>query len=82
MHHEKIEENVEDVENVGEVGQEEEVKSETTSVPLIDLVLAQKIMSLLERLIGPGVIPSVQATEAPINPPIAITNPKAVWKRR
>lgn len=76
MHHEKIEENVEDVENVGEVGQDEEVHAETTNVPLIDLVLAQQILSFLKGFIGPGVISSVQATQYTTNPPIPVTTPR------
>uniref|UniRef100_M1DAE0 Uncharacterized protein n=1 Tax=Solanum tuberosum TaxID=4113 RepID=M1DAE0_SOLTU len=31
---------------------------------------------VLERIGGPGVLPSIQATQAPANPPIAITIPK------
>ena len=37
MHHEEIEEDIE-VENVEEVGQEEEVQAETTDVQTIDSV--------------------------------------------
>ncbi|XP_015159605.1 uncharacterized protein [Solanum tuberosum] len=69
-HHEGVEENVE------EVGQEEEVQAEATSIPPIDPVLARQIMSLLKGLAGPGVLPFVQATQAPANPPNASTAPK------
>uniref|UniRef100_M1C9H4 Uncharacterized protein n=1 Tax=Solanum tuberosum TaxID=4113 RepID=M1C9H4_SOLTU len=64
------------VENVEDVGQEEEVQAETTDVPPIDLVLARQIMSFLKGLVGPGVLPSVQATQAPANPHVASTAPK------
>uniref|UniRef100_M1DVP2 Uncharacterized protein n=1 Tax=Solanum tuberosum TaxID=4113 RepID=M1DVP2_SOLTU len=57
-HHEDIYENVE-VENEEDVGQEEEVQAETTSIPLLDPVLAQHIMSFLKGLAGPGVLPFV-----------------------
>ena len=39
-----------------EVGQEEEVQAKTTSVPPIEPVLAQQIMSFLKRLFGPRVM--------------------------
>ncbi|WMV38434.1 hypothetical protein MTR67_031819 [Solanum verrucosum] len=63
-HHEEIEENV---------GQEEEVHAETIGIRPLDPVLAQQIMSFLKGLVGPGVFPSVQETQAPANPFIAIT---------
>ncbi|KAH0773664.1 hypothetical protein KY290_010801 [Solanum tuberosum] len=74
VHHEEIEEDIE-VENVEEVRQEEEVQVETTDVPPIDLVLARQIMPFLKGLVGPGVLPSVQATHGPANPPISSTAP-------
>uniref|UniRef100_M1DBS8 'chromo' domain containing protein n=1 Tax=Solanum tuberosum TaxID=4113 RepID=M1DBS8_SOLTU len=75
VHHEEVEENVE-VENEKNVGQEEEVQTETTCIPPLDPVLAQQIMSFLKGLVGPGLFPYVQATQAPANPLIAITVPK------
>ncbi|WMV08779.1 hypothetical protein MTR67_002164 [Solanum verrucosum] len=74
-HHKEVEENKE-VENEENVGQEEEVQADTTGIPLLDPVLAQQIMSFLKGLVGPGVLPSIQATQAPANPIVAITAPK------
>ena len=54
---------------------EEELGVGTTCIPPIDSVLAQQLMSFL-KWFGPGVLPSTQATQAPVNPPIVITFPK------
>ncbi|KAH0746089.1 hypothetical protein KY285_007746 [Solanum tuberosum] len=75
VQHEEIEENVE-VENDEGVGQEEEVQAETTCIPPLDPVLVKQIILFLKGLDGPGVLPSVQATQAPTNRPVAITPPK------
>lgn len=71
-HHEEIEENVE-VENEEK---EKEVQTETTCIPPLDPVLAQQIISFLKGLVDPGVLPTIQATQAPANSLIAITVPK------
>ena len=39
-------------------------------------MLAQQIISSLKRLAGFGGLQSVQATQAPTNPPIVFTTPK------
>ncbi|KAH0644574.1 hypothetical protein KY284_032458 [Solanum tuberosum] len=72
----EIEEDNVDVENIKDVGQEKEVQAETTDVPPLDPVLAQQIMSFLKGLVGPGVLPSVQAIQAPTNPLVVSTAPK------
>ncbi|KAH0741272.1 hypothetical protein KY290_034315 [Solanum tuberosum] len=74
-HHREIDKDVE-VDDIEEIGQEEAVPAETTSVPPLDPVLVQQIMSFLKGLAGLGVFPSVQETQAPTNPPIASTVPK------
>uniref|UniRef100_M1DTC3 Uncharacterized protein n=1 Tax=Solanum tuberosum TaxID=4113 RepID=M1DTC3_SOLTU len=74
-YHEEIEENV-DVEDVEEVGQEEEVHAGTTCIPSLDPLLAQHIMSFLKGLASPGALPSAQAAQAPAHPPVANTTPK------
>ena len=51
------------------------MQAETTYIPPIDPVLSQQLMSFL-KWFGPGVLPSTQGTQAPTNPPIAITFPK------
>ncbi|WMV59253.1 hypothetical protein MTR67_052638 [Solanum verrucosum] len=41
-------------------------------------VLAQQIMLFLKGLVGPGVLPSVQAAQAPAHPPISNTAPRSL----
>lgn len=72
---EEIEEDIK-VADVGEVGQEEEVLAEITIVPPINLALAQQIMLFLKGLVCPRVIPTVQESQAPTNPPTASIAPK------
>uniref|UniRef100_M1E0G4 Uncharacterized protein n=1 Tax=Solanum tuberosum TaxID=4113 RepID=M1E0G4_SOLTU len=41
-----------------------------------ELENVEEIMSFLKGLVGPGVLPSVQGTQSPANPPVATTVPK------
>ena len=50
---------------VEEVGHDEQVPVETTIVPSLDPVLAQQILSFLKGLVCPGLLPAIQATQAP-----------------
>lgn len=63
VHNEKIEYEVEDVE---EIERGKGVKDKATGIPLVDPVLAQQIMSFLKGVVSPRFVPSVQATQAPI----------------
>ena len=47
-----------------------------SSPPSPGHVLAQRFMSFLKGLVVPGMLPFVTATQAPFNPPIAITTLK------
>ncbi|XP_049413243.1 uncharacterized protein LOC125876166 [Solanum stenotomum] len=78
-HHEEMEEENVNVENVEEVRQEKELQAETTNVPSIDPVLARHIMSFLKGLVGPEVFPSVEVTQTPTNSPVVSTATKVSW---
>ena len=52
------------------------MQDETTCIPLIDTVLGQHISLFLKGLDGLRMPPSVQATQAPTNSPVARTAPK------
>ncbi|KAH0746513.1 hypothetical protein KY290_008221 [Solanum tuberosum] len=74
-HYEEVEEIVE-IEDEGDVGQEEDAPARNTGVPPLDPVLSQQIMSFLKRLVGPGFLPAVQATQSPTNRSVTITSPR------
>lgn len=69
FHNEEIEQDIEENE------EEEEVQAETISVPCIDLMLAQQIISFLKGLYGWGILSYVQENQAPTNPPVARITP-------
>ena len=62
LHHDKIEEDV-NVQNEGDVEQDEEVHAETTCFHPLDTVLAQQIMSFLKGLASPGLLPYAQVAQ-------------------
>ncbi|WMV24463.1 hypothetical protein MTR67_017848, partial [Solanum verrucosum] len=72
-----VEENVE-IEVVEDVGPEEEAQAKTTSLPPLDPVIAHQSMNFLSGLVSSGVLPIVQATQPPVNHPVAATVPKVV----
>ena len=72
VHNEKIEYEVEDVE---EIERGKGVKDKATGIPLVDPVLAQQIMSFLKGLADLRMPPPAQA---PTDPPVARNAPKTV----
>uniref|UniRef100_M1DKA2 Uncharacterized protein n=1 Tax=Solanum tuberosum TaxID=4113 RepID=M1DKA2_SOLTU len=65
-----------EIENEEVVRPENEVQDETTGIPPLDPVLAQLVMSFLKGLVGPGILPAVQATQPLINRPVTSTIPR------
>uniref|UniRef100_M1DZK8 'chromo' domain containing protein n=1 Tax=Solanum tuberosum TaxID=4113 RepID=M1DZK8_SOLTU len=72
---ELVEDNVE-IEDEGDVGQEENAPARNTDVPHLDPMLAQYIMSFLKGLVGLGVLPAVQAAQTPSNQHVTATVPR------
>ena len=64
-HNKEIEEEV-DIEGVKEIEQEEGVHGAAIGIPLINPVLAQQIMSFLNGLAGPVMLPPTQALTNPL----------------
>uniref|UniRef100_M1DVT1 'chromo' domain containing protein n=1 Tax=Solanum tuberosum TaxID=4113 RepID=M1DVT1_SOLTU len=73
----EIKENIE-VENDEDSGQEEKVQVEATSIPSLDPVLGQQIMSFLKELVGLGVLPVVPIIQTPAKPLLLSLSPRWV----